>query len=314
MVKNYNAAYTHIHTLPAYQSRLLPMDKPSGKTRLQQEIDLDVVFKSYIKDYGKPDYLYVDSRFKVYAMYRSPEKFVTFTRSYFKPTISEVEEALTIPPMFKGKMPPLDETAKENVLPQINKALSVKVNENPSPKITDSTNKPILPDKVAPQEDILQHTSKTTSPKIDKTQKDIVKKTTKYRYQGVSGDDCETEYKTNAEVCIKITGADLDCRKSYSGNYYQSCNVTLSYEVVTDYKGGSSLDVSVDGTVDIEYESKSSYLKRTSSDYQSETHTLFAHDSEYGTMYFSFSLPYYEETTKVKISSKYCEISDISLW
>lgn len=41
------------------------------------------------------------------------------------------------------------------------------------------------------------------------------------------GDDCDTEYKTNADVCVKISDVNLDCRKNYSDEYYRSCEVTV---------------------------------------------------------------------------------------
>jgi hypothetical protein len=68
----------------------------------------------------------------------------------------------------------------------------------------------------------------------------------------VQGDDCETEYKTNAQACVRISGGDLDCNKSFMGNYYRDCDVTLSYDVETDYAGDSYLDVEVECTVEIE--------------------------------------------------------------
>jgi len=44
---------------------------------------------------------------------------------------------------------------------------------------------------------------------------------------GTVGDDCDTEYKTNADVCVKISDVNLDCRKNYSDEYYRSCEVTV---------------------------------------------------------------------------------------
>lgn len=60
----------------------------------------------------------------------------------------------------------------------------------------------------------------------------------KRRAAGVHGDDCESEYKNNAEVCGSIDSADLDCTKSYTGNYYTSCDASLSYTVSTELRWG----------------------------------------------------------------------------
>ncbi|MBU2430957.1 MAG: hypothetical protein KKH99_09715, partial [Proteobacteria bacterium] len=132
--------------------------------------------------------------------------------------------------------------------------------------------------------------------------------------QGVSGDDCETEYKTGAEVCVEITGADIDCNESYSGNYYRDCDVTLDYEIQTDYKGGSYIDVEVECTVEIEYKGRETYTTQSDSNSETETYSLYAHGSESGSMSFNFSFSSYNEITKVKISSAECEINSVDLY
>ncbi|MFV2058291.1 MAG: SH3 domain-containing protein, partial [Thiohalomonadales bacterium] len=53
----------------------------------------------------------------------------------------------------------------------------------------------------------------------------------------VSGDDCEYEYDTNAEVCVSATDASLNCCESYDKSYYRSCEVDVDYDVSTNYEG-----------------------------------------------------------------------------
>lgn len=134
------------------------------------------------------------------------------------------------------------------------------------------------------------------------------------RLQGVSGDDCETEYKTGAEVCVEITGVDIDCNESYTGDYYRDCDVTLNYEVQTDYKGGSYIEVEVECTVEIEYKGRQTYTTQSDTSYEDESHSLYAHGSESGTMNFNFSFSSFKEITNVKISSAECEIENVSMY
>ena len=134
------------------------------------------------------------------------------------------------------------------------------------------------------------------------------------RLQGVSGDDCETEFKTGAEVCVVITGVDLDCNESYTGDYYRDCDVTLSYEVQTDYKGGSYIEVEVECTVEIEYKGRQIYTTQSDSSYEDESHSLYAHGSESGAISFNFSFSSFKEITNVKISSAECEIESVDLY
>ena len=134
------------------------------------------------------------------------------------------------------------------------------------------------------------------------------------RAQGVSGDDCETEYKTNAEVCVEITSVDLDCNESYAGNYYRDCDARLSYEVSTDYSGGAYLDVDVECSIEIEYKDRQTYSTKTDSASQDESYSLYAHDSDSDSMNFNFSFSSYREITSVIIGSAECEIDSVDLY
>jgi len=78
-----------------------------------------------------------------------------------------------------------------------------------------------------------------------KIEKAIVAEMIRRRAQGVSGSDCKVEYKTNAKVCIDISGGDLDCNENYDGKYYNDCDMSLNYDIETDYKGGAYLDVDI---------------------------------------------------------------------
>ena len=142
----------------------------------------------------------------------------------------------------------------------------------------------------------------------------IIAEMQRRKAQGVSGDDCETEYKTNAEVCVEITGGDIDCNESYSGNYYRDCDVTLSYDVHTDYSGGAYLDVEVECSVEIEYKGSQTYSNQSDSISQDESHSLYAHVSESESMNFNFSFSSYQEITSAKISSAECEIDSVDMY
>ena len=136
----------------------------------------------------------------------------------------------------------------------------------------------------------------------------------KRRAQGVSGDDCETEYKTNAEVCVEITGGDIDCNENYSGNYYNDCDVSLSYDVNTDYGGGAYLDVEVECTVEVEYKGRNTYSTQSDSSRDDESHSLYAHGSDSETLNFNFSFSSYQEIISAKISGAECEIDSVDMY
>ena len=134
------------------------------------------------------------------------------------------------------------------------------------------------------------------------------------RGQGVNGDDCEVEYKTNAEVCVEIVDRGLDCNENYEGNYYRDCDATIRYEVNTSYSGGAYIDVDIECSVEIEYKGRNSYSMQ--SDYASdgESHSLYAHGSDDNSIILNFSFSSYREVTSVRISYAKCEVGDVNLY
>jgi hypothetical protein len=145
-------------------------------------------------------------------------------------------------------------------------------------------------------------------------EEEFLKRMQESKMRGVTGDDCKTEYKTNAEVCVRVTGVDLNCNKNFLGNYYRDCDATLSYDVKTNYSGGSYLDVKVECTIEIEYRGRQTYLTQSDSDRRDESHTLYAHESNSETMRFDFSFSSYKEVYRVRVSSAKCEIESVDLW
>jgi hypothetical protein len=149
--------------------------------------------------------------------------------------------------------------------------------------------------------------------KQDALEQELLKRIRARKIRGVRGDDCQTEYRTNAQVCVEITGVNLDCNKSYSGNYYRDCDATVSYDVETNYSGGSYLDVEIECTVEIEYRGRQTYSTRSDSGRKDESHTLYAHGSDSERMSFNFSFSFYQEVYSVRISSAKCEIESVDL-
>lgn len=99
----------------------------------------------------------------------------------------------------------------------------------------------------------------------------ILQKLKERRAQGIRGDRCETEFRTNAEVCVTLQRAELDCNQSYLGNYYNDCDATIRSDLETNYSGGSYLDVDVECRVEIEYHGRRSCVAGTDSGRKDES-------------------------------------------
>lgn len=134
------------------------------------------------------------------------------------------------------------------------------------------------------------------------------------RSYGVSGDNCEHEYDSGAQVCVTANDADIDCRESYDGTYYRSCEIEVEYDLSTDYEGDDYLDVSVECDVEIKYKKRDAYSWSYDSGSESESHSLYSYGSESGGMDFDFTFSSYNEVINVKIESIECEVDSVYKW
>lgn len=124
--------------------------------------------------------------------------------------------------------------------------------------------------------------------------------------------DCETESQSGAEVCLSITNTYFDCDKSFEGTSYSSCSLSISYQVSTDYKGQSSLDVDVECKASIDTKKRQGFSGyETAQD--DESHTLYATDSDSETVRLSFDFSSFDEVYRASVSTASCEVDDVSL-
>lgn len=142
---------------------------------------------------------------------------------------------------------------------------------------------------------------------------EVRKRIAERKARGVSGEHCESEYKTNAQVCVETGRTTLDCNKSVFGEQYSDCDVDVSYEVKTDYSGRSSLSAEVECKVEIEYSGRTMIGTSNDSSRKSDTHSLSAHDSSSERFRFNFSFSSLSEVTRVRIARVRCEVESVDL-
>jgi len=131
------------------------------------------------------------------------------------------------------------------------------------------------------------------------------------RRAGVAGDDCEWEHETEAQVCVSVSDASLDCSESYDRSYYRSCQVEVDYEVVTNFEGDGYLDVEIECTAEIRYKGRNSYSWSHESADDDETHTLYPLGSDSGDVGLDFSFSSYKEVVSVQLESAQCEVDSV---
>lgn len=127
-----------------------------------------------------------------------------------------------------------------------------------------------------------------------------------------AGGDCETEDQSGAEVCLTVTNIDLNCDEAFDGKSYSGCTLSISYDLETDYRGRSSIDVDVECNASIDTKKRDGF-SGDESDSGEESHTLYAQDNESGTMELSFNFSGFDEVYRASVLSAECEIDDVSL-
>ncbi len=126
--------------------------------------------------------------------------------------------------------------------------------------------------------------------------------------------DCKSEYKTNAQVCISVSNKSLDCNPNFDGDGYRSCEVTVDYDVSTDYTGGSYLDADIECEANIEHTGPEMYSWRSDSSTQDNNYSLYAYASQSDSFTFDFSFSSFEKVTRAKIDSVNCTVNSVNMW
>ena len=126
----------------------------------------------------------------------------------------------------------------------------------------------------------------------------------------VTGDDCETDYETGAEVCVTVDDVDLDCSEGYSG-YFSSCEVEIEYSVETDLdRDDKYLDVEIECEAEIAYKRRNRSGSWESDD-DDESHMLYSNGSDYGEIDLDFSFSSYQEVYSVRLYDAECEVDSV---
>lgn len=127
-----------------------------------------------------------------------------------------------------------------------------------------------------------------------------------------TGDDCKKERKSGAKVCLEVTDADFECDENYSGDYYDSCEIEIDYEIRSDYRGESRIAVDIECEGRVSYKARESY-NSSDSESESESHYLRANRTISDSMELEFSYSYYQEVYSAEVDSLECELDSVRL-
>ena len=133
------------------------------------------------------------------------------------------------------------------------------------------------------------------------------------RAQGVSGQHCDTESKSGANVCVTVRDAEIGCSETFSKSYFDSCKVEVSFRVETDYKGSGYIDGKIKCEVDISTSGRSGY-ETSMTDDEKKSISLYAFGSENRSVEVDFSFSSFNEIRKVRVTSANCRVRDLSLY
>ena len=128
----------------------------------------------------------------------------------------------------------------------------------------------------------------------------------------VTGDDCQTEYDTDSEVCVSVDNVKLKCSESLMSNSYDRCYVDIDYSLSTNYEGDDSLDVTVECEAEVKYETRDGFMTQSKRQDDTYSHNLYSSGSDYGDMRLNINVSsLLDETIKVKLYSAECRIDSV---
>jgi hypothetical protein len=110
-------AIEHGYETANYANRALATRGVDGAHRLQAEADLDGTVRNWIRDHGRPEYLYVVGRQKLYFFYTERDEAVMFEREFI--ARSKATELGRIPGHLLRNLPPKE---RERLVARRNRA------------------------------------------------------------------------------------------------------------------------------------------------------------------------------------------------
>jgi len=128
--------------------------------------------------------------------------------------------------------------------------------------------------------------------------------------RGVSGNHCEYEYNSRSNVCVTVKNVELNCSESYDRSYYDSCRVSVSLYVETDYRGRGYIDGRVKCEATIATAGNRGYESSETKD-ERWNFTLYEYDSSTRSLDINFSLSSYDKVKKARISDLTCRVRDL---
>ena len=98
------AGIEHGANYQAYARRILATNSMDGEKILQIESNYDPSVHSYVHDFGKPNYLYIETMYELYFVYLSPVKCIRFKRPKLS-NVGKVEILAEIPNDLLQRIP-----------------------------------------------------------------------------------------------------------------------------------------------------------------------------------------------------------------
>lgn len=128
------------------------------------------------------------------------------------------------------------------------------------------------------------------------------------RGRGVAGTGDSYRTSRGADFTVSVSDADLDCNEGFDGGY-DSCTVTVSFDVHTDYNGNDNPSVEVECEADLSYATRDGFMMPASEE-ESETVYLYSgYTSESVEIEFRFFAV--EPVTRVQLNDVSCTISSV---
>lgn len=123
----------------------------------------------------------------------------------------------------------------------------------------------------------------------------------------VSGNSCDTDSTSGANVCVTVQGTNFDCSESFGNGDHDTCHVEITVSVETDYRDEKYIDGTVQCEATVATTDARGHESMISND-ENTSVSLYGNESTYRSIDIAFSFLRSEEIRKVQISDLSCRI------
>lgn len=125
-----------------------------------------------------------------------------------------------------------------------------------------------------------------------------------------SGDSCVWDYKYLSRTCLSLTDANLDCKEAADGESYNSCQIVIDYDLISNSLGKTAIEAEVSCNADIQVRSRSANNAAQKSTSETGQHIIAPGITTMAAMNLAISFKADPAISTVTVTSVNCRVNE----